>query len=114
MQTGLSGVSMRTVRFTLLQGRKLFAPVPRGRHAQETKSKGTLALTQNRGLELAELLGAQGKYRRVLHGHYRDRTPAVPVNGRQDYGNLLRELEEMSPADSEIQGGWRESLSGLL
>ena len=94
MQTGLRGGSMHTVRFTLLQGRKLFAPVPCGHHAEEDKSKGVLALTQRSGAELGNLLEAQGEYRRLLEEVYRDKPPAIPLNGREDYGALLAQLND--------------------
>ena len=104
MQTGLRGGSMHTVRFTLLQGRKLFAPVPSGRHAEEEKSKGVLALTQSFGADLGNLLEAQGEYRRLLQDVYRDRPPAIPVNGRQDYGTLLAQLDDTLTVKSEYRG----------
>lgn len=102
MQTGLRGGSMHTVRFTLLQGRKLFAPVPCGRHANDERCKGILALTQQLGAELGNLLEAQGEYRRLLQGVYRNKPPAIPLIGRQDYGALLAELDNAltdKPAD---------------
>ena len=101
MQTGLWGGSMHTARFTLLQGRKLFAPVPSGRHAKEAKSQGVLALTQKCGPDLGELLKAQGVYRKLLHETYVDRPPAVPVNDRNDYGKLLKKLSDNLTSDSE-------------
>ena len=104
MQTGLRGGSMHTVRFTLLQGRKLFAPVPCGRHAEEEKSRGLLALTQRRGADLGNLLDAQGEYRRLLQQVYRDKPPAIPVNGRQDYGTLLAQLNDTLTVESECRG----------
>ncbi|MDE0600941.1 MAG: DNA-protecting protein DprA [bacterium] len=104
MQTGFRGGSMHTVRFTLLQGRKLFAPVPCGRHAEDEKSKGILALTQRRGAELGNLLEAQGKYRRLLEEVYRDEPPAIPLNGRRDYGTLLANLDDALTVESEHGG----------
>lgn len=101
MQTGLRGGSMHTVRFTLLQGRKLFAPVPRGRHAEEEKSKGVLALTQRCGADLGNLLEAQGEYRRLLEEVYRDKPPAIPLNGHQDYSALVGHLNDALTVESE-------------
>ena len=114
MQTGLRGGSMHTVRFTLLQGRKLFAPVPCGRHAEEEKSKGVLALTQRCGVDLGNLLEAEGAYLRLLQQVYRDRPPAIPVNGRQDYGTLLEHLDDTLTVGSENRGSQLGSRSSLF
>ena len=114
MQTGLRGGSMHTVRFTLLQGRKLFAPVPRGRHAEEEKSKGVLALTQRCGAELGTLLKAQGEYRRLLQRDYKDKPPAIPVSGRQDYDTLLARLDDTLTAKSDCRGSRADSHASLF
>ena len=103
MQTGLLGGTMQTARFTLLQGRKLFAPVPCGRHAEEEKSEGVLALTQRYGAELGNLLDAQGEYLRLLQHVYRDKPPAIPVTGRQDYDTLLAQLDDTLAVKSEYR-----------
>ena len=42
MQTGIEGGSMHTVRFTLMQGRRLFVPVPTGDDAQHPKAMALL------------------------------------------------------------------------
>ena len=86
---------MHTARFALLQGRKLLAPVPRGTHAAEAKSRGLLALTTNTGAKLCEVLRAQGQYRRVLERVYLDRPAAIPIRGRADYPTMLERLTEM-------------------
>ena len=91
---------MHTVRFTLLQGRRLFAPVPNGQHSKEPKSQGVLALTRKSGTDLSELLDAQGKYRALLRSTYRDKPPAVPLNGREDYRDLLGQLDDMLPSST--------------
>lgn len=95
IQTDVKGGSMHTVRFTLLQNRRLFAPVPNGQHSEEPKSQGVLALTRKSGADLSKLLEARGEYRDLLRGFYRDRPPAVPLNGREDYRGLLGQLDEM-------------------
>ena len=86
---------MHTARFTLLQGRKLLAPVPRGMHADDAKSQGILALTGRSGARLSEHLAARGEYRDVLEGAYREVPPAVPIKSRADYGMMLEELRGM-------------------
>ncbi len=114
MQTDVEGGSMHTVRFTLLQKRRLFAPVPNGQHSEELKSQGVLALTQKSGAVLSDLLEAQGEYRDLLQGPYRDKPPAVPLNGSEDYRDLLGQLDEMllSPTgDAQVR---TDSQIGLL
>ncbi len=94
MQTDVVGGSMHTVRFTLLQGRLLFAPVPTGRHAEEPKSRGILALSQQSGSEICKIVDARGEYRDVLMSRFGSRPPAIPLSGRDDYDELLRRLEQ--------------------
>ena len=84
---------MHTVRFTLLQGRLLFAPLPQGAHATDPKSRGILALTQRTGAELAQLLEAQGEYEDLLRGEYATRPVATAITSREDYDKLLQALE---------------------
>ena len=108
MQTGIVGGSMHTARFTLLQGRRLLAPVPCGLHAADARSQGLLALTGKRGTELCELLGAQGQYRNILEGVYGDRPPAIPIKGRADYIVMLERLNEMLSAGGKLPGGSEE------
>ncbi|WZO97335.1 DNA-protecting protein DprA [Isosphaeraceae bacterium EP7] len=92
MQTDLKGGSMHTVRFTLSQGRLLVAPVPRGRHAEEEKSRGILALTEHTGAALADMLKVSGDYRDILVRRFAKVAPAFAVRSRRDYPSLLEEL----------------------
>lgn len=105
MQTDVKGGSMHTVRYTLLQGRALFAPVPQGRHAEEPKSRGILALTQMTGRQLSELLEAQSEYKRLLETTYRDRCVAHPLASREQYALMLSTLEK------QLQGAPQGSIS---
>jgi DNA processing protein len=93
-QTDVKGGSMHTVRFTLLQGRLLFAPVPTRAPAVEEKSRGILALTQLPGRELARLLGASAseEYGALLR-QLGDTPAAVGIRTRDDYPKLLAALE---------------------
>ncbi len=114
MQTDLVGGSMHTVRYTLSQGRLLVAPVPAGRHADDAKSRGLIALTGSTGTALAELLGAGGDYRHLLSRRYADRAPAFPVRSRSDYPSLLRELiRRLSRAENPAPGEVPEHLWDL-
>ena len=102
MQTDILGGSMHTVRFSLLQGRPVFAPLPSGAHAQEPKSHGVLALTQNTGRDLVSILNANGNYRDLLLTRYRHNPPASPIRGRHEYPNLLQRLQGALPAAAEV------------
>jgi len=93
MQTDIKGGSMHTVRFTLQQGRQLFAPVPYGRHADEPKSQGILAMTQLPAQRFADAVQAEGDYRRTLVEQHRDRPVAVPLASKEDYASMLELLE---------------------
>ena len=102
MQTDILGGTMHTVRFTLLHGRQLFAPVPSGSHANEPKSRGLVALTQKLGPDLTSILKARGEYRDILLTRHRDHPPASPIHGREDYADLLRRLRRALPAPPNL------------
>ena len=110
MQTDVKGGSMHTVRFTLLQRRLLFAPLPSGAHAAEPKSQGTLALAQVPGRELAQMLGAAGEYASLLTQTFAQCPVATPIASRDDYAAVLSELDRAAAsyaasADSDRQVG---------
>jgi DNA processing protein len=93
MQTDIKGGSMHTVRFTLMQGRLLFAPVPQGRHAEELKSQGILALTQCPANELVDRIRAEGEYRRLLLSRFGRKPVATPLLSWMNYEAMLDCLE---------------------
>lgn len=93
-QTDIKGGSMHTVRFTILQNRLLVAPVPHGKHAEEAKSRGILALTKCNGPQFAETIKATGEYERLLNRRYLSRSVAFPIEGSKDYQELLALLEK--------------------
>jgi DNA processing protein len=96
MQTDLIGGTMHTVRYSVLQGRPLIAPVPHGAHADEPKSRGILALTRQTGADLARLVGARGAYAEHLtKKKFADRPVAQPLTSRDGYASLLNMLEVM-------------------
>jgi len=95
MQTDVVGGSMHTVRYTLMQGRLLVAPVPPGAHAEEPKSRGIVALTQKTGADLSRLVEAQGAYAELLTQKYARSPVAFPLAGRDEYGQFLNLLESM-------------------
>jgi DNA processing protein len=96
MQTDLIGGTMHTVRYSVLQGRPLFAPVPQGAHADEPKSRGILALTQQTGADLARLVDASGTYAEHLRKKFADRPVARPLTSSEGYVLLLNTLEEIA------------------
>ncbi len=93
MQTDIKGGSMHTVRFTIMQNRLLFAPMPQGRHAAEPKSQGILAMTQFSAPSFADAARAEGDYRRILFERYHNRPVAVPLASKKDYTSILELLE---------------------
>jgi DNA processing protein len=105
MQTDLVGGSMHTVRFALLQGRLLAAPVPQGAHGAAPKSRGILALTQRTGADLARLLDARGAYAELLERKFADRPVALPLTRREDFPALLEALEsEVKALEVTLEG----------
>jgi len=105
MQTDLVGGSMHGVRFTLMQGRMLFVPVPQGEHRKESKSRGILALAEKTGIELTRLVKTQNDYERLLRSGYANRPVAIPIGSRDDYDEVLRALEhscQRAPVESEV------------
>ncbi|MCB9879396.1 MAG: DNA-processing protein DprA [Planctomycetes bacterium] len=97
-QTDIVGGSMHTVRFTLMQGRRLFAPVPRGPHTEEPKSRGIRALTEKTGAEFASLVEAKGEYAELLRRDFAGRPVANAFASRDDYQVLLEVLEQAATA----------------
>jgi DNA processing protein len=95
MQTDIVGGSMHTVRYTLLQGRLLVAPVPQGAHIDEPKSRGIVALAKKTGADLARALEAQGAFADLLVREFADRPVAMPLVGRDEYAKLLTVLESL-------------------
>ena len=92
-QTDVVGGTMHTVRFTLTQGRLLFAPVPPSKYAIEEKSRGIRAIVEKNGLELADILKASGPYRELLTTRFTNLPPAIGVNGVTDYPTIIENLE---------------------
>lgn len=103
MQTDIKGGSMHTVRFTIQQGRLLFAPVPQGRHAEEPKSQGILAITQMPATRFADAARAEGDYRRILLERIRSEPVGIPLASREDYASMLDRLETHLNAVPEVR-----------
>jgi DNA processing protein len=127
MQTDIVGGSMHTVRFTLLQHRLLFAPVPTGSHANEEKSRGIVALTSQNGSALvSSLRNPTPEYATLLRTTFHSRPPARPIHSRADYASVLAELEaaltspsttnpDQSPADQQtVSAGGASSQPGIF
>lgn len=93
MQTDLVGGTMHTVRYAVLQDRALIAPVPQEAHADEPKSRGILALTQQTGPAFSRLVCAGDMYAEHLTKKFADRPVALPLTGRDGYAQLLEMLE---------------------
>lgn len=93
-QTDIIGGSMHTARFTLMQGRVLFAPVPSGEHARAAKSQGILALATRPARELIRMLELEedSEYAQLLR-RCGDASAAVGLMSRDDYPRMLKLLE---------------------
>ena len=95
MQTALDGGTMQTVRFTLMQGRKIFAPVPYGDQEHSLESEGTLAITGTTGPELLEMFNiVASDYSELLGNDYLLGPPAYPIKHEQDYLAVRESLSD--------------------
>lgn len=95
-QTDIKGGSMHTARFTLMQRRLLFAPVPGGRFASEPQSRGIVALTQRSGRELADVLEAEEPYRSLLRNL--GGPAAIGIRSKDDSGSVIERLQAAAAA----------------
>jgi len=96
MQTGIEGGSMNTVRFSLLQGRRVYVPVPPEHYRDQPESEGIVFLMENKGYQLSSDIKAKGKYKKLLNGEYSYKYIVRKIHGREDYPNLLNELEDLA------------------
>jgi DNA processing protein len=94
MQTDVVGGTMHTVRFTLLQNRMLFVPVPTLQHAEDPKFRGPRALAERTGTELITLLNANDELASILRSDFKDSPPAFPIASHEDYVAVLQRLED--------------------
>jgi DNA processing protein len=90
-QTDVVGGTLHTVRFTLMQERMLFAPVPPPPY-DEKKCKGIRAIVEQSGSQLADLLNATGPYRDLLTTRYKDLALAFGIRGVFDYETVIARL----------------------
>lgn len=91
MQTDLAGGSMHTARFTLVQGRKLFVPVPpAGPHRDAPKSRGIVALAEWSTARLLPHLRTDYAQSKALADRPR---LATAIHGREDYEMMFEALE---------------------
>ena len=93
MQSKRTSGTMQTARYTLMQDRALYVPVPPGAHAVEEVSQGNLMLAYGTGPDLAEAIGAKNSFVDLVRERWSDRPPASPIANRNDYARVLAELE---------------------
>ena len=105
MQTDVKGGSMHTVRFTLTQGRLLFAPSPPSSARNDPKSQGIAALTEKTGRELANLVSASPDYHRLLVGTFGNQPPAKAIAHRTEYREIINLLESAHEAQINPREG---------
>lgn len=97
MQTDIVGGSMHTVRFTLLQHRQLFVPIPTKLYRDEPKSQGIIALAEQSGSKLASILSAEDSYLFLLRTTFAGSPPAYGIRGAEDYEHVLELLGRPVP-----------------
>lgn len=107
MQTDISDASMHAIRYGALQGRLIFAPVPRGRYASEDKNQGILALSGMPSRELAGLIEAKNDFLKLLEGRG-DATLVHGVHNRDQYDEVIRMIDAVMAAESALPGRFRE------
>ncbi len=95
LQTAANGATMQAVLFALLQQRRLYAPMPPEKYAPEKQNQGLLALLNRTGPQLAELFAKEKKLPALLKRDFADCSVARPIRGRNDYAQLLNELDEL-------------------
>lgn len=77
VESGLTGGSMQTVRFAVLQGRRVFAAVPEDR--SHSAADALTQLTTLPGVELAAVVKVSGEYERRLRKEFGSRPIALPL-----------------------------------
>jgi DNA processing protein len=107
MQTDIKGGTMHTVRYTLMQGRRVYVPQVPINYQQEDKSQGVVALASYTGPDLAAVLQAEGSYRKLLNEKYAKSKAARVIRGQVDYPAILQELEQLAAAPFTNQDGQR-------
>jgi len=111
MQTDIVGGSMHTVRYALMQNRKLFAPLPEGAFRTHPKSRGNVALTEDSGPGLCRLLfsglGRPTKqdtdYQRLLNTKFSDSPVATILRTIEDLEHELESLGPLNPTPEQQQ-----------
>lgn len=96
MQSKPDGGTMQTVRYSLMQGRPVYAPMPSGLHARDEANAGLMLLLTGTGPDLAAAIGAKGSFVDFVAEHWSDRPPATAISGTADYVRVLAELEALA------------------
>lgn len=105
MQSALKGGSMHTARFTLMQGRALMVPIPTGDQVNSIQNKGVLALGTLTAEQLIEKIHTDDQYQELLRRLFSNDAPAIGIHGRDDYPQLLEELNELERDLALLTGG---------
>lgn len=101
MQMGLESGTMHTVRYALTEGRRLFAPVPPEKFAEEAENEGVFAILGS-AEEFTRKVTMKDQLRDKVLSDFGAAPVATAIPGRDHYPQMLAALEEalgrMEPA----------------
>lgn len=112
MQCNIPSGTMHAVRYSLHQGRPIYAPAVPERFRHDQANHGVTNLLRLTGPELAELLepAPSKDLRRILEEDFRDRPVAHGIAGRDAYPALFSELAALREMP---EPGMSAGLSGM-
>ena len=105
VESDYGGRSLRTVRFSLLQGRPLFVPVYVNQYTVNPQSRAVYALGHYNGPKLCanRYFKPDTNLLEVLRTRFRDRPPGIRLVGRNNYRELLMHLDgESTPGETAL------------
>lgn len=94
LQCDVDSGTMHTVRYSLLQGRPVYAPKTPSHYADEEKNRGADIITSRTGIELSKLIEMKQELRELVYAEFAERPVASAIAGKDDYERVLEELEQ--------------------
>lgn len=96
MQASLKSGTMHTARYTIMQGRLLFSPVPpKESQRLDVNNAGNIVMTSLSGADVANNVDADWLYREQLLNRFKEMPPAFKITSKDDYDIVLKQLEEV-------------------